>query len=96
MVTRGGEKGWVTSYNVKYSLNQKEWNPIVDENGNEKQFLANINENAPHINHFDMPINARYIKIVPRKWHDRIQMRAEVIGCYKPYPEIGKNNELNN
>ncbi|CAG9772868.1 unnamed protein product [Ceutorhynchus assimilis] len=89
IVTKGGKNGWVTLYTVKYSQNGKDWNPILDEKTqNEKTFLGNFDQNSPQVNNFMLPIHARYIKIVPQKWHDCIQLRVEIHGCFKPYPVL--------
>lgn len=87
-VTRGGNQGWVTAFNVKYSHNKKDWNPIMDDNQKEKVFLGNFNKDTPKINAFEMPINTRYVRLIPIKWHQNIQLRVEIHGCYKPYPYI--------
>ncbi|ENN82807.1 hypothetical protein YQE_00824, partial [Dendroctonus ponderosae] len=50
IVSKGGKKGWVTTYAVKYSHNGKDWNPVVDEHSqNEKTFLGNFDHNSPQI-----------------------------------------------
>ncbi|KAH1005493.1 hypothetical protein HUJ04_006464 [Dendroctonus ponderosae] len=60
IVSKGGKKGWVTTYAVKYSHNGKDWNPVVDKHSqNEKTFLGNFDHNSPQVNNFAMPINAR-------------------------------------
>lgn len=83
--TKGGDSGWVTAFTVKYSQNGKEWNPILDNAQNEKVFLGNYNGVMPQVTNFDLPINTRYIRIIPTKWKNDIQMRVEMTGCYKPY-----------
>ncbi|XP_066254573.1 hemocytin [Euwallacea similis] len=89
IVTKGGDKGWVTAFSVKYSVNALDWNPLLDEKGeNEKVFLGNFDSNSPQVNSFHIAISARYLKILPLKWHNTIQLRVEVQGCFKPYPEV--------
>uniref|UniRef100_A0AAR5PSZ2 F5/8 type C domain-containing protein n=1 Tax=Dendroctonus ponderosae TaxID=77166 RepID=A0AAR5PSZ2_DENPD len=89
IVSKGGKKGWVTTYAVKYSHNGKDWNPVVDEHSqNEKTFLGNFDHNSPQVNNLAMPINARYLRVLPIKWHKTIQLRLEIHGCFKPYPVL--------
>lgn len=88
LVTRGGENGWVKTYTLQYSQNKKDWNPILDYNQKEKIFLANVDNNSPHKNDFDLPISARYFKIIPATWSENIAMRIELHGCFKPYREF--------
>lgn len=88
LVTKGGPDGWVTGFKVQYSPNGKDWNPVVDELGNEKVFLGNFDNDSPRTNEFDLPISAQVLKIIPVKWHDNVQMRVEPKGCYLPYRKL--------
>lgn len=86
MITKGGEYGWVKSYIVSYSKDNIIWNKINDLSTNKpKQFLANYDSDTPKKNFFPMPINARYIKIQPMKWHAAIELKLEPLGCFLPY-----------
>lgn len=83
--TKGGEYGWVTSYTVLYSMDKLTWNPIHNNDGDDRPFLGNYDSYSPKMNVFDLPIHARYVKLVPKKWHDSIELKVEPIGCFKPY-----------
>lgn len=83
--TKGGQDGWVSAYNVKYSHDSFSWNPIIDDYGNERMFLANYDDDNEHTNYFKKPIQSQFLKIEPVKWKNNIQMRIEPIGCYLPY-----------
>lgn len=85
LVTRGGKNGWVTAYKIQYSQDKEHWNPILDENMEDRIFVANYDNSSPHVNNFDLPICTQYVKIIPVKWQNNIQMRIEIRGCYKPY-----------
>lgn len=87
VVTKGGPNGWVTRFTIQYSPNDKDWNPIMEE-GKEKVFLGNFDGDTARTNDFAMPISTRYLKIIPIKWHNNIQMRIEPHGCFKPYGEF--------
>lgn len=84
--TKGGPDGWVTAFTVKYSQDSKIWNPILDKKTKtEKIFLGNYDSDTPQTTNFELPINTRYVKVIPTKWNDNIQMRVEVHGCFEPY-----------
>lgn len=85
--TQGGNDGWVEALKVKYSHDGKKWNPIVNKNSREVVFPANYDQNSKVTNFFTKPIQAQYIRLYPAKWHQTIQMKTEIIGCYKPYRE---------
>lgn len=85
LVTKGGEYGWVTSYNVDYARDDLVWNTVLDVHGHPKQFLANYDSQSEKRNNFERAIHARYVKLVPTKWHDTIEIKVEPIGCFKPY-----------
>lgn len=85
IVTRGGEDGWVTAYTIQYAHDKQNWNPVLDDLHEEKTFLGNFDSNFPQVNNFEIPICARYIKIIPKSWYINIQLRVEIHGCFKPY-----------
>lgn len=86
--TKGGSTGWVKAYNVLYSPDKFVWNRIYQKDGNEKLFLANFDSTTPKVNYFTHPINTRYLKIVPIKWHETMEMKIEPLGCFVPYKKI--------
>ncbi|KAL7040824.1 hypothetical protein ACKWTF_000531 [Chironomus riparius] len=86
VITKGGEYGWVKSFTIQYSKDNIIWNKLFDKNGRPAQFLANVDSDNVKKNHFPSPINARYLKIQPLKWHQAIELKLEPIGCYLPYP----------
>jgi von Willebrand factor len=83
--TKGGNKKWVTVYNVLYSKDNKVWNKILTPAGEPKEFLANVDPANAHTNLFQKPIRAQYLKVAPVKWHEGIEMQVEPLGCFKPY-----------
>lgn len=85
VITKGGEYGWVTAYKVFYSNDKFGWSPIQTSNGMARIFLANFDSTSEKLNKFDLGILARYVKLVPTKWHDAIELKVELIGCFKPY-----------
>lgn len=86
--TKGGPTGWVTAFNVQYSLDADNWNVCEAKvDGSAIVFLANYDGTSEKANHFDMPIRMRYMKIVPTKWHEVIELKLEPIGCFQEYRE---------
>ncbi|CRK93314.1 CLUMA_CG006855, isoform A [Clunio marinus] len=90
IVTKGGEYGWVKSFNVLYSQDNIIWNKIEDDSGDAFEFLANVDAYKIKKNFFKSPVNARYMKIQPTKWHSTIELKIEPIGCFVPYPVIAQ------
>ncbi|XP_063975011.1 hemocytin [Diachasmimorpha longicaudata] len=84
--TKGASDIWTTAYKVSYATNPREWNPIIDSSGAEKVFLGNFDDVTSKTNYFERPISAQYLKIQPVKWHNHVGMKAEVHGCFVPYP----------
>ncbi|XP_053978189.1 hemocytin [Hylaeus volcanicus] len=93
VATKGGEDTWTTVYKIFYSNDNRQWNPVVDDNGMEKEFLANFDSETVKKNYFDKPLHARYLKIQPIKWHNHIGLKIEVLGCFLPYPSITTTTE---
>lgn len=44
-------------------------------------FQGNFNFRDPVRNNFIPPIVARYVRVVPQMWHQRIALKVELIGC---------------
>lgn len=83
--TKGGEYGWVSAFTVEYSTDGFIWNKIQDLNGEPKVFLGNVDSNSVKTNIFQYPVNSRYLKIIPIKWHETIELKIEPLGCFKFY-----------
>lgn len=83
--TKGGDYGWVTAFNVLYSSDKFIWNKLQNSDGTPKVFLGNYDGDSLKTNKFKYPIHARYLKVVPIKWHDTIEFKVEPIGCFQPY-----------
>ncbi|XP_073969601.1 hemolectin isoform X3 [Rhodnius prolixus] len=79
---------WVISYTIKYSADHKEWNPLTDDNGGLHKFPGNVNNFDKVTHYFKHPIKARFLRILPADWHNKILMRIQILGCYENYPEL--------
>ena len=51
-------------------------------------FVANFDAITPFATKFDRMIHARYLRLIPIQWHNRVALRAEVLGCYLPYRKL--------
>lgn len=87
LITKGGSHGYVTAYNVFYSVDRTFWNPITDSDQTIRVFRGNADDQSAKVNYFKKPIQAQYLKVVPIKWIDAIVMKVEPVGCFKPYRE---------
>lgn len=83
--TKGGEYGWVSAFTIEYSTDGFIWNKIQDVNGEPKVFLGNVDSNSVKSNFFQYTVNSRYLKLIPSKWHETIELKAEPLGCFKMY-----------
>lgn len=72
---------YVKSFVINFKNNSKwkTYKGII--NKEEKVFQGNSNFRDPVQNNFIPPIVARYVRVVPRKWHQRIAMKVELFGC---------------
>jgi len=86
VITKGGDGAWTTAYKIFYSNDERHWNPVVDENGEERMFLGNFDAESQRTNFFERPLHAKFLRIQPVKWHDHIALKVEVLGCYLTYP----------
>lgn len=44
-------------------------------------FQGNVDNNTHRKNVFEPPFYARYVRVVPWEWHERITLRMELLGC---------------
>ena len=44
-------------------------------------FLGNVDNNSHKKNLFEPAFYARYVRVVPWEWHERITLRMELLGC---------------
>lgn len=72
---------YVIEYRLDYGYDGQDFAPYRDRNGNIKIFEANNDDRTTVENKFDSPLVARYLRINPTRWHNRISMRAQVTGC---------------
>ncbi|KAK9394055.1 lactadherin-like [Crotalus adamanteus] len=86
IITQGardfGHIQYVAAYKVAYSNDGKSWTVYHDDNSNSiKLFQGNHDNNSHKKNMFDVPFHARFVRILPEAWHNRITLRVELLGC---------------
>ena len=76
---RKNAEEWVVSYAVSYSLDRENFKNF-EINGEIEVFSGNSDKNTVVTNVLSPPITARYIRIHPQSWYNRISMRMELYG----------------
>ncbi|KAM6181812.1 discoidin, CUB and LCCL domain-containing protein 1 [Erethizon dorsatum] len=66
--------------NFKNSSQWRTYKGIV--NNKEKVFQGNANCRDPVRNNFIPPLVARYVRVLPRAWHQRAALKVELLGCH--------------
>ncbi|XP_045699077.1 discoidin, CUB and LCCL domain-containing protein 1 [Phyllostomus hastatus] len=73
---------YVKSFVMNFKNNNSKWRTYRGLVNNEKKvFRGNFNFHDPVTNNFIPPIVARYVRVVPQTWHQRIALKVELIGC---------------
>ncbi|KAM9268191.1 discoidin, CUB and LCCL domain-containing protein 1-like [Morus bassanus] len=73
---------YVTSYRVSSSRDGKNWRPYRGSGGQEdKVFEGNADSHGEVSNAFIPPIVARYVRITPQSWHQRVALKVALVGC---------------
>ncbi|XP_051814451.1 discoidin, CUB and LCCL domain-containing protein 2 isoform X2 [Acanthochromis polyacanthus] len=73
---------YVSAYRILYSSNGKQWYSYREANSTQdKVFQGNINYLHEVRNNFIPPVEARYVRVNPTSWHQRIALKLELLGC---------------
>ncbi|KAL5011809.1 hypothetical protein ScPMuIL_010360 [Solemya velum] len=78
---RNGYPQWVTAYSIRYSIDGATWAMVKNNNGQDKVFSGNNDEDTLVENFLPTPIKAMFIRIQPTKWYTWVSMRFGVSGC---------------
>uniref|UniRef100_A0A8C2QWZ8 Milk fat globule EGF and factor V/VIII domain containing n=1 Tax=Capra hircus TaxID=9925 RepID=A0A8C2QWZ8_CAPHI len=86
IITQGardfGHIQYVAAYRVAYSDDGVTWTEYKDpETSKSKIFPGNMDNNSHKKNIFEVPFQARFVRIQPVAWHNRITLRVELLGC---------------
>uniref|UniRef100_A0AAY4BIV4 Discoidin, CUB and LCCL domain containing 2 n=1 Tax=Denticeps clupeoides TaxID=299321 RepID=A0AAY4BIV4_9TELE len=72
---------YVSAYRVLYSQDGQQWMTYQESSSNHvKIFQGNSDYLHEVRNNFIPPIEARYVRISPTQWHQRIALRMELLG----------------
>uniref|UniRef100_A0A667XHB3 Adipocyte enhancer-binding protein 1 n=1 Tax=Myripristis murdjan TaxID=586833 RepID=A0A667XHB3_9TELE len=77
---------FVSSYYVAFSNDSRDWTTLHDGYA-EWLFYGNVDKDTPVMVQFDMPVVARYIRILPQSWNGSLCLRAEILACQLPSHE---------
>ncbi|XP_039600800.1 discoidin, CUB and LCCL domain-containing protein 2 [Polypterus senegalus] len=73
---------YVSAYRVLYSEDGETWKTFREASSEQdKIFQGNVNYFQEVRNNFIPPIEARYIRINPVQWHQKIALKLELLGC---------------
>jgi len=72
---------FVEEFRIQYGTNGRDFADYKEVDGTPKLFDGNNDGFHEARNIFDQPIIARYIRINPTRWADKIAMRVELYGC---------------
>lgn len=86
IITQGakdfGVQQFVSAFKVAYSNNGESWSMVKEDSTHgDKIFQGNVDNNTHKKNLFEPPFYARYVRVVPWEWHERITLRMELLGC---------------
>ncbi|XP_062890770.1 discoidin, CUB and LCCL domain-containing protein 1 isoform X1 [Mobula hypostoma] len=88
--TNNGYNFYVKTYKISHSKDGGNWRFYRCKNSKEdKIFQGNVNNDQLVRNNFIPSIVARYIRVIPQQWHERVALKVEVLGC-KPSPKSRK------
>ncbi|XP_041074369.1 lactadherin-like isoform X2 [Polyodon spathula] len=76
-----GNVQYVSEFKVAYSDDGKSWTVLKDKSKSDKVFQGNVDNNSHKKNIFEPPFFARFVRIIPWTWHERITLRMELLGC---------------
>uniref|UniRef100_A0A8C6Z8G9 Discoidin, CUB and LCCL domain containing 1 n=1 Tax=Nothoprocta perdicaria TaxID=30464 RepID=A0A8C6Z8G9_NOTPE len=73
---------YVKTFIMNYRNNNSKWRPYKGILSNEeKVFQGNSNAGDIVRNNFIPPIVARYVRVIPQTWNQRIALKLELLGC---------------
>nr|XP_057931539.1 milk fat globule EGF and factor V/VIII domain containing b isoform X4 [Doryrhamphus excisus] len=86
IITQGakdfGNVQFVSAFKVAHSDDGRSWIVLKDETTKmDKIFPGNSDNNVHMKNLFEPAFYARFVRILPWEWHERITLRMELLGC---------------
>ncbi|KAL8220720.1 UNVERIFIED_CONTAM: hypothetical protein K2H54_053210 [Gekko kuhli] len=103
IITKGSSHKYnyyIKSYRVLFSRDGKNWKVYKSNNGEDKVFKGNSDSYQEVPNTFIPPILARYLRITPQSWNQRVALKVELLGCQvarlkamRPYSDNGSKEQ---
>ncbi|XP_068015091.1 discoidin, CUB and LCCL domain-containing protein 1-like isoform X1 [Melanerpes formicivorus] len=84
IITKGSSEHnyYVRSYRVSSSRDGKNWKPYRGSSGQEdKVFEGNSDSHGEVFNAFIPSMAARYVRVTPQSWHQRVALKLALVGC---------------
>ncbi|XP_033758356.1 hemicentin-1-like [Pecten maximus] len=79
------QRQWVTQYKVLFSKDGQHWNKYREiKSGETKVFEGNHDHDTKRKHELPVPVVARFLRINPVSWSEKISLRAEAFGCTVP------------
>lgn len=75
---------YVTSYRVLYSPDGHDFFYVLNNEKHPQSFRGSIDQKTPVKQIFDVPFEAKKVRINPQIWNNGISLRVEIIGCGEP------------
>ncbi|XP_029107210.1 discoidin, CUB and LCCL domain-containing protein 2 isoform X1 [Scleropages formosus] len=76
---------FILAYRVQYSQDGRQWQAFREaDSDQDKIFQGNTNYLHEVRNNFIPPMEARYVRVRPTQWHQRIALKMELLGCQLP------------
>ncbi|XP_034042024.1 discoidin, CUB and LCCL domain-containing protein 2 [Thalassophryne amazonica] len=73
---------YVSAYRLLLSSDGRDWSSYQEaDSAQDKIFQGNANYLQEVRNNFIPPIKARFVRISPTRWHQRIALKFELLGC---------------
>ncbi|CAH3152188.1 unnamed protein product, partial [Pocillopora meandrina] len=94
---RNADNQWVKKYRIQYSDDGVNFSFYQTPGQNfPKEFIANQDSNTVVLQQIHPSMKARYIRLLPTKWHNHISMRMELYGCKGTIGKSLKNYKILN
>ena len=89
VMTQGApeEDSWVSKFTLSFSDNGRDkWFDYLDHDGqNTVTFRGNSDRHSISEGVLRQPVTARYVRVKPVEWNNKIAMRIDIVGCKLRY-----------
>ncbi|XP_021341253.1 hemicentin-2-like isoform X2 [Mizuhopecten yessoensis] len=79
------QRQWITQYKVLFSKDGRRWDKYKElKTGETKIFEGNHDHDTKNKHELPVPVIARFLRINPVSWSEKISLRVEAFGCTMP------------